>query len=362
MAGDHSDEVDVAFSILPPATRVQIDHAFDLILRSSSNSKSLPPSQRPKGNRDHTGYLESGDELIQPGGFIVGDEPGGFFVEKEETGGFLVDDERDDNTTDEEDTDNPQVNQIPLALIPDALQSLALPPDDEDILAVFRNAASGWSASGRPTLNTGEEGEQFVSRKDWRAVCAALLDTGAADDDDEGSAGRDVDMETHESGGDSGSEDEYEEELSDLSEPPDSEDEYQETGFVSGKAKGKQKAVDHSPSRPSRTSRKKTATHWQPATISDNNDQTQNLRPFKLTARQKAECRRAFSLFFPEVDDNDLESQKIMIKDISRVASLLNEKIKAEEIVEMLEAFSTSRDKSMGLLDFERMMIMAKLA
>ena len=36
---------------------------------------------------------------------------------------------------------------IPLSSILKVLQSLDLPPDDEEVLAVFRNAASGWQQS-----------------------------------------------------------------------------------------------------------------------------------------------------------------------------------------------------------------------
>ena len=66
-----------------------------------------------------------------------------------------------------------------------------------------------------------------------------------------------------------------------------------------------------------------------------------------------------------------------MIKDITRVADLLKENLKTEEvcalhltvafltqvikILEMLGAFSTSPDKSMNLADFERMMVLTKL-
>jgi hypothetical protein len=98
----------------------------------------------------------------------------------------------------------------------------------------------------------------------------------------------------------------------------------------------------------------------------------------QLSTKQKAECREDFARFFPDVPDTELDRQKIMIKDVTRVANLLKEKIKAEEvsllylpvffaegislqIVEMLEAFSTSLDKSMNLQDFERMMIVTKL-
>jgi hypothetical protein len=80
---------------------------------------------------------------------------------------------------------------IPLTLIPTALQILDLPPADEEVLAVFENAARGW---GGAQVSTGEEG---VSREDFRAVCAALLpeeedqeegtdgDDGSVDEDEE---------------------------------------------------------------------------------------------------------------------------------------------------------------------------------
>jgi len=64
-------------------------------------------------------------------------------------------------------------------------------------------------------------------------------------------------------------------------------------------------------------------------------------------------------LFFPDVADDKLDEQRIMIRDIIRVSDLLKEKIKADEITEMLAAFSTSPNGSMSLADFERMMVVA---
>jgi hypothetical protein len=52
----------------------------------------------------------------------------------------------------------------------------------------------------------------------------------------------------------------------------------------------------------------------------------------QLSAKQKAECREDFARFFPDVPDAELDRQKIMIKDVTRVANLLKEKIKAEEV------------------------------
>ena len=108
----------------------------------------------------------------------------------------------------------PSVNSththIPLSLIPAALQSLDLQPDDPDVLAVFQNAASGWEAS-RGSAGRSQD-ELRVSRKDWRAVCAALLDTSAGDDGDEGDRAEErEDEDIYEPGQfeSGGSEDEY---------------------------------------------------------------------------------------------------------------------------------------------------------
>ncbi len=56
--------------------------------------------------------------------------------------------------------------------------------------------------------------------------------------------------------------------------------------------------------------------------------------PQPMTARQKVEARRAFGLFFPDVhvDSDELSKKKITIRDVKRVADLLNEKLKAEEV------------------------------
>jgi hypothetical protein len=52
----------------------------------------------------------------------------------------------------------------------------------------------------------------------------------------------------------------------------------------------------------------------------------------RLTTRQRRDCRRAFALFFPDVEDIELDHQKIMPKDLDRVGRLIKEKLKAEEV------------------------------
>ena len=95
---------------------------------------------------------------------------------------------------------------------------------------------------------------------------------------------------------------------------------------------------------------------------SDDDFETDSGKSKPLTFRQKQTCLSAFALFFPDIDLDELPNKRIMIKDLQRVAGLLKEKLKAEEMVEMLETFSTQPDKSMSLEDFEKMMIAARLA
>ncbi|KAI9066949.1 hypothetical protein FKP32DRAFT_313600 [Trametes sanguinea] len=352
------DQMDPGFAALPLSLQKRIDAAFDSALGRNGSDKE-PARKRRK--LEHS---------LQPGGFISEDPaPGGFISEEPTAGGFIVDEPsdggfvRDSSPTqggflvDDDQSDAGLSTHIPLSAIPTALQSLDLPPDDEDVLSVFRNAASGWGDRRRTAPHRDEDPEDaFVSRKDWRAVCAALLDTSAADEED-------VDMEDvpadgqveeklslEEASSDSG--EEYVESggaESDAEEGDDSDDEYREGsgGFVRQK-----KAKSGTAATKARRGRKARAT-----TEGDEEDEGQR----GLTARQKEECRAAFALFFSDVTDEELDKQRIRIKDITRVAKLLKEKITAEETLEMLEAFSSAPDKSMSLPDFERMMVAAKL-
>jgi len=82
-----------------------------------------------------------------------------------------------------------------------------------------------------------------------------------------------------------------------------------------------------------------------------------------LTARQKETSREAFSLFFPNVHEANLDSQRITASDLIRVSKELKERLTNDQITEMLSYISTSIDKSsVSLLDFERMMVDARMA
>ncbi|KIK69119.1 hypothetical protein GYMLUDRAFT_636770 [Collybiopsis luxurians FD-317 M1] len=361
MAASH----DEAFFALPKYLQRRIDSAFDSTFKRASRVHTVPGSSEPAAKRKKLNPEESaaggGGFLLDEsqsggGGFILDDQNvdsgGGFLMEdapgNESGGGFVVEDSSmpvDDDVP--ENAESEESLRIPLSFIPTALQLLDLDPDDEQVLAVFRNAASDWNNSNEDTADEA----LAVSQKDWRAVCAILLEPGAGDSGTEGGefisnaeddASSDFDIQMH-----SGDEDN-----------PDSDDNYE---------------PDPSPTKSSRRTRsstkaaaggKRRARFSRDSSDSEESEFDAKSRP--LTSRQKAACLETFAMFFPDAStesEDDLRNRRIMLTDIQRVAKLLGEKLKAEEfqMLEMLEVFSTSPDKSMSLQDFERMMVTAKL-
>ncbi|KAH8093301.1 hypothetical protein BXZ70DRAFT_1001679 [Cristinia sonorae] len=350
-------DVDFAFSVLPLTVRHRIDRAFDLAIEQSTAADR--PAKKRKLHNDDGGFIPT-----TPGGFIVGEpQQGGFVMEEPLAGGFVADVPSNAggfviDTDDEPEAQEAVHTRIPLSLIPTALQLLDLQPDDEDVLAVFRNAAAGWDNSdGR--AGTASQSESFVERRDWQAVCTALLEPADGWGKEEG-GDPDVDMEDNmrqeaeESSVGSGDDfqDPLDEDSPDYDDANDSDDDYAAPSREKGK--GKARAA----------STAKTYSRKRTATMSGSEEEVDDLKDSltRITPRQRKECRRTFALFFPDIEDKDLDTRRLMIKDITRVAKVLKEKITAEEIIEMLEVFSTSADKSMSLADFERMMITAKLA
>ncbi|KAH9968218.1 hypothetical protein BC827DRAFT_484061 [Russula dissimulans] len=244
-----------------------------------------------------------------------------------------------------------QSSYIPLSHIPHALQLLDLPPDDEQVLAVFRNAASGWeddhSSSGRT--------EGRVSLEDWRAVCDVLMDDGGHDEDEKEGNGIDDDDEDPDVMS-KGSSPELEESSG------GSSDEYRETHAGSQKRPRKSAATAATAGGSgsgatritrARKTRSSSARRMSPPFPSTNGE---------ITPRQRRECLRAFLLFFPGVPEEDARRRRLGVREVNAAAAVLNEKLKPGEIIEMLEAFSTSPDKAMSLSDFEKMMIATRLA
>ena len=260
---------DTLFSTLPCYLQRRIDRAFD---------KFLPQTSEKSPHHDLTSMADTG---------------GGFVIENQALsglgGGFIVEDA---DTTD----DGGERSGIAMSSVPAALQSLDLPPDDEQVLAVFRNAASGWSTSTSDVFCGRDTGGGMVSRDDWRSVCAVLLENHE-DENDEGEP-------LPESDEDDASEDQYH--ASDGSDHDSDEDYVEDTGPLNSRRRTR--------GRPS-----------SPPPIDLHSSQ-------KLTKRQQQVALETFALFFPSVPASEVVHQKIMLKDIQRIAKVLGEKIKADEV------------------------------
>ncbi|KAJ3751121.1 hypothetical protein DFH05DRAFT_1437738 [Lentinula detonsa] len=352
---------DQAFFALPQYLQRRIDSAYSSAVKHAHaanshrdagtlrSSSAEPPPKRRKTSINKW--------PADSGGHIIDDEipittGGGFIREVNEVNG---------NST-LQTTSEILPPWIPFSSIPTALQLLDLPPDDDQVLGIFRNAASGWDNRDRIDDNL------EVTQADWRAVCTILLEprSGAGDDS--------IEVENQMRPGDLEEDDEYVQDLSeadlDLQSDAgaDSDDNYNPRPSSASKSKTK------SSRRPARTELVGSMSGGQRRTRvsrlrsdgsdfdpSDAEEEGSSSGTGRLTSRQKATCIEAFGMFFPDAKD-DLRQRRLMLSDIQRVTKLLGEKLKAEEMLEMLEVFSTAPDRSMGLQDFERMMIAAKLA
>jgi hypothetical protein len=310
--GGLMDDPDVAN--LSKRTLKRIDDAFDRAIRGQAASGH--------------GYSDDGDVVAPPtvrrrrgGALDPSKSPsgGGGFIHENLLmgGGFIPESDNEQMDADHHTYDSNEPTHIPLTLIPTALQIIDLPPADEEVLAVFENAARGWGGAQIPT------GEEGVSRKDFRAVCLALLpEEEDLEDGTDGSAGEDEDEELRDS--ELQQDGEYFEEESSLSIDEDSEE-------YTGKGKARAKAITKPKPIPQGRGKKRKRM--------DSTDTSDGDRPIWMTPRQKAECRKVFALFFPDIPESELGSQRIMIKDIVRVAGLLREKIKAEEVRGLLAIY-----------------------
>ena len=251
---------DNLFYTLPLKVQKFIDNAFNLVSDPQDTAQSSAE-----------------------GGFIVND------------GGFIVED------------DTAQATRIRLSVVPEALKHLDLPQDDPEINSVFEKAASGWSAGqpGGPSSSSSRQAQEsgaFVSRDDWRSVCAVLLEHRQDEEDEETPAWNEEDVEGDDS-------DEYQgEEMNPLSDSNDGDDAEDSDDYIEG-SRSKRK-------RPRLTKR----------SLTPDSDST------TLTTKQREICLKTFALFFPEVPPGDLPNQKLLIKDVQQAVQVLNMSLKKEDV------------------------------
>jgi hypothetical protein len=284
------------------ALQSRIDDAFYRAL-SNASSRPVPANDAPGGF-----VLGNDDEL--PGGFLPPSPPAIALESRLGSG--------DD-----------QSSYIPLSRIPYALQLLDLPPDDEEALSVFRNAATGWGddqpssrravreRSSTTTSDDNDVAEERVSLRDWRAVCNALMDAGddedymgdngIDDDEDPGVAGEYPSSELEESSG--GSSDEYR---------------ITNTRSRKGSRKSASAAVPDS-------TRKTRAKKTQSGAARRRSSPSQTTGA-DITLRQRRECLRTFLLFFPGVPEEVAKHRRLGVREVNAAATVLNEKIKTEEV------------------------------
>jgi hypothetical protein len=342
---------DPAFAALPAALRARIDAAFDRAAAAVDAGVHEPPRKRRRTDGDGGSPAvlarDYADDDGMAGGFVRDDAPGGFlpvdsggggggflpsdsgggflpeddaggfipagsgggFISEGSGGGFLPDDTSggfvggggfipDDDSASEDasiaSAPAPSASALPLSRVPGALVRLGLPPDDPDVLRVLANAAAGWGADADP----GAEREKAVPRRDWRAVCAVLVDGAGADEGGDESGESDAYV---------GSDDEGEAMDVDGGDASADEDEYgPRVRRTRTKGKGKARA-------------------------DDSDDDTDD---GALSAHQAAEVQRAFGLFFAAAgDDPDgADGRRLGVREIDAAARVLKEQITAEDV------------------------------
>jgi hypothetical protein len=321
-----SNDDDVGFLSLAPNLRSRIDNAFRTALASD----------------------QRGSDPFTVG--LTHDAPGGFLIDDDDSmaGGFLPPSPPARTIGNERERDE-RPSYIPLSRIPRALQLLDLSPDDEDVLAVFRNAATGWeddhisgsrsTRRGRNTVATtdeSDEAEERVSLRDWRAVCAALMDDGR---DEEGAGDVGVDEDEGENAGDI-----IQNSSSSLEESScESSDEYHDAETAAKSRKRPRTSTStsnagHKATRKPRQRKTKSTTPRRGDSISAS-------ATLEVTPRQRRECFQAFLLFFPGVPEDVAKLRRLGVRELGAAATVLNEKIKTEEVRQLnSQGLDNSRD------------------
>jgi hypothetical protein len=272
----------------------------------------------------------SHDHVEAPGGFLLDDNPGGFLPPSPPAAGHEAGHgpERDEG-----------ISYIPLSRIPHALQLLDLPPDDEEVLAVFRNAATGWeddvpsrrSAHRRkhdPTTTSEDNDmtEGRISLRDWRAVCAAVMGEDGDDEDDrEGSSASNGDEILDAIGEDSSSP-----ELEESS--GGSSDEYRITETRSRKRSRKPAAATGGGAGAGAGATRKTRARKTQSATTRRRSPLSPSTSAEITPRQQRECLKAFLLFFPGVPEEEAQRRRLGVREVNAAATVLKEKIKTEEV------------------------------
>lgn len=293
---------DADIAALPKETLHRIDHAFDrAVTEFSSEVSEGPPHKRQRKFQEQSSSKLPDDRL----------------QENDTGGGFLLEDSDSQviRQSEHKDVELDMDMLIPFSAIPRALQILELPPDDSEILNVLSNAASGWHAGSNQVNNS----ESFVTRRDWRAVCAVLLAPIQGEDDQ-------VHLEDQRRTSIDGSA------LSSLSSESEGayDDESSEDEYVPDKDIGKNK---------SNTLYKKSI-HKQKRSITSREIGSPGAdRELSIMESQRRNALDAFSLFFSAASSDSDNTKTTELKDrvlnsehLMKAAQILKERISPDEV------------------------------
>ncbi|WOO78647.1 uncharacterized protein LOC62_02G002186 [Vanrija pseudolonga] len=327
-------DADPEFLALSDRQRRQVDRAFSRGLRLAGGRR---PAKRRKvdtgraasaaastSNLDGGGFVDDGGGFIDDGGGggFLPDNGGGFVDDgggflPDDGGGFIADDDSGGFVPDSGPSTVPATpaatETVPLRFIPALLSSLSLPADD-DVLAVFRASASGWDAK------PGEEVDPAVGLKDFRAVCAALMEP----EEDDGEA---MDVEPS---SDDGSSDNFE--LSELSDAPSEDDDDDDDG-------------EYGRPKPARRTRRTAALE---------------VTRIKLNPHQREMARDIWGMLKPTASG---PGSGILGRDeVKRWARELGEMWSDDEITDMVQLFSSQHEgRGLTFEDFGIVMVRAGL-
>lgn len=223
-------------------------------------------------------------------------------LEPEEAGGFLLDEEEDSMSIN---SGGQTADELPLFLVPRALQLLDLPPEDTELMEVFKSAAYQRKADQNSVLgDKSYERDIVISKGDWRKVCSTLLLDGdnnieSSESNTSSSSGPGVDSD-------------------------DSADDYiVETPKKKNSGRG-----------PTTRQPRKQKMDYSKGALGKGADR------MGVTERQKEDALSTFALFFHDstaYENGDLSVQeltqrRITIEDVAKAAKSIKEKISADEV------------------------------
>ncbi|AFR97466.2 hypothetical protein C343_05607 [Cryptococcus neoformans C23] len=297
-------------------------------------------------SEDHGGGFVVEDD---GGGFVIDDDAGGFvpdndqggFLSEDDAGGFVADDGYQDRVASENSKNpkqhshchcSPQTSNklVPLYLLPTLLTSLGL-PSDEDVLEVFRASAMGWDeSSNKRGLDT--EDTAGVELKDFRAVCAALMDP------DDGEEGKDVEL---------GSDDD---------DDNDNEDAFQPSGTESALTSLSESSYGGTPSK----SRSKTAGNKSRKTRVKGKGKIEGQT--NLSSNQRAMVKDIWEMLKPSEKQKRFGADILGRNEVKELVRTLGEMWSDEEITDMVTLFSSQHEgRGLTFEDFGRVMLRAGL-